>query len=104
MTITATDGSLTFGTPPADAAHNNDLPGHGVFPTYYYEIAFQFDAGDTAAIYNSEDDAGGQLDETGSGMFFAAFEIDVSDLGEGHVLHFDQIGRASCRERVCQYV
>src|SRR3546814_10664761 len=33
-----------------------------------------------------------------------AGHIDVIDLTAGRMHHLHQIGRASCRERVCQYV
>ena len=65
--IQATDAGLTYGTPPLDAAHNKDLPSHGIFPTYHHEISFQFDASDTTTTYNSQDDTGGVLfDENGT--------------------------------------
>ena len=87
--IQATDAGLTYGTPPLDAAHNKDLPSHGIFPTYHHEISFQFDASDTTTTYNSQDDTGGVLfDENGTGSFFAKLEINVGGL-IGQTLHFD---------------
>ena len=88
-TVQATDAEMEYGTPPIDAAHNTDLPGHGVYPTYYHEVSFQFNANDTTTSYNSEDDTGGILfDENGIGSFFVKLEIDATGL-YGETLHFD---------------
>ena len=88
-TVQATDSGLDYGAPPIDAAHNTNLPNHGIFPTYFHEVAFTFDGSDTTATYNAQDDAGGGLfDEAGSGTFFVKFEINVAGLA-GEVLHFD---------------
>src|SRR3546814_10723147 len=62
---------------------------------------------DLAGIEQAEDDEGadgeegGQLDQRleGDGQHHAAML-----LGRLHMAHAEQIGRASCRERVCQYV
>lgn len=37
-TVQATDAGMEYGTPPIEAAHNSDLPGHDVYPTYYHEV------------------------------------------------------------------
>lgn len=88
-TVQATDSGLDFGAPPIDAANNGNLPNHGVFPTYFHEIAFSFDGSDTTTTYNAQDDAGGGLfDPNGNGTYFVKFEINVAGLA-GEVLHFD---------------
>jgi hypothetical protein len=85
----ATDTGMIYGTPPLDAAFNSDLPGHGIYPTYYNEIALQFDANDTTTTYNSQDDTGGVVfDENGYGTFFVKLEVNVGGL-IGKSLHFD---------------
>ena len=87
-TVQATDSVLDYGAPPIDAASAN-LPSHGVYPTYYHELAFTFDGSDTTTTYNSQDDAGGGLfNESGSGTYFVKFEINVAGLA-GEQLHFD---------------
>ena len=84
-----TDTGMIYGTPPLDAAFNSDLPNHGIFPTYYHELALQFDANDTTTTYNSQDDTGGVLfDENGYGSFYVKFEVNVGGL-VGKSLHFD---------------
>lgn len=90
VTINATEADMTYGTPPTEGTHNPNLPGHGIYDSYYFELAFQFSAADTTTTYNSQDDAGGALfDVSGSGSFFVALEIDVSGLAPGRLLHFD---------------
>ena len=83
--IDANDASLHFGTPPVGADHT--LAGHGVFPTYYAEIAFRFDDDDTTTTYNSQDNPGGTL-TNGTGSYYATFEIDMAGI-LGYQLHFD---------------
>ena len=40
----AVTGDMEYGNPPVDiAAKNNDLPGHGVYDTYYWEYSFTLD-------------------------------------------------------------
>ena len=89
VTTQASDTGMTYGTPPLDAAFNKDLPDHGIYPTFFHEISFQFDANDTTTTYNSEGDTGGVMfDENGVGTFFVKFEINVGGL-VGKTLHFD---------------
>ncbi len=87
--VEATDSGMQYGTPPIDAAHNHDLPNHGIYPTYFHEVSFNFDPNDTTTSYNSQDDTGGILfDENGVGSFFVKFEISTGGL-IGETLHFD---------------
>lgn len=88
---------MSYGVPPLEAiltSDRGDLPTHSIFPTYYREFEFQFDSANRIATYNSEDRAksGGAINtaysETG-GMYFAAFNLDVSSLSPGYELHFD---------------
>ncbi len=89
VTTQASDTGMTYGTPPIDAAFNNDLPDHGIYPTFFHEISFKFDANDTTTTYNSENATGGVMfDENGVGTFFVKFEINVGGL-VGKTLHFD---------------
>ncbi len=87
-TVQATDTGLVYGTPPTEDA-NPDLGSHGHYPTYFHEVAFQFDANDTTTTYNSENDTGGvAFDENGYGTFFYKLEMNVGGL-VGKTLHFD---------------
>ena len=75
------------------------LQTHGIFPTFYKEFEFTFDSANTATEYNSQDTPGG-LDPTagldpatGSGLYYAAFDVDLSNLappdGDEWSIHFD---------------
>ena len=88
-TVEATDAGMQYRTPPIDAAHNHNLPDHGIYPTYFHEVSFNFDPNDTTTSYNSQDDTGGILfNENGVGSFFVKFEISTGGL-IGETLHFD---------------
>jgi hypothetical protein len=81
--------SLLSGTP-------NDLPPHGIFPTYYWEYKFTFGSTtvspyDVAELPGNPDDP----DTNGTGFYAVFFEFDVSDLLaiEGvDAVHFDFYG------------
>lgn len=72
---------MIWGTPPADF---EELSSHGVFDTYYIELAVSFDTANTVATYNTEDGTSG----SGS-MMFNDFSFNVNGLLEGYQLHFD---------------
>jgi len=88
-------GDMTYGTPPIDVvAQQFDLPSHGVYPTYYYEEAFQFSESNEISQYNTQERAinGGSIDltydSTGE-MYYVAFDIDRTGLDTNYNLHFD---------------
>ncbi|EMP54193.1 hypothetical protein MSNKSG1_17446 [Marinobacter santoriniensis NKSG1] len=59
---------------------------HGIFDTYFYELAFRFAGDPTIPSYNVQDgDAGPKKDE----LFKHVFQIDASALASGYGLHFD---------------
>jgi len=81
-----------YGTPPVDEAvkDNADLQSHGIFPTYYWEKSFNFDANNTVGAYNVQDNPGTFGESTSeSSLYYAAFNVDVSNLAEGYGIHFD---------------
>jgi len=84
-------GDMVYGNPPLDVLPDNkDLPSHGVYDTYYLELAFSFDPADTTCAYNVQDNAGGLV--TGCStedMLYAAFDFDISGLLADYELHFD---------------
>ncbi|WLQ13475.1 choice-of-anchor N protein [Hahella aquimaris] len=93
ITIDITD-DMTYGTPPIEAVTSStDLPSHGIYDTYYYEVDFSFDTGNKATPYNVQDDPDGFALYGGSGdyLYYNAFNFDVSGftgaIGSG--LHFD---------------
>jgi hypothetical protein len=83
---------LVFGTPPIEANlqfQAQDLPKHGVFPTYFMERQFTFDPLLTTLAYNSEDNPGGLSGNPAGTMFFRTFDFDTTTLAPGTFLHFD---------------
>ena len=81
--------NLVYGTPPIEsnlAFDSGDLSKHSIFPTYFAQVAFQFDSsvGNRVAAYNVEDGTGG----TGY-LYKKDFSIDVSGLAVGYSVHFD---------------
>jgi hypothetical protein len=87
---------MVYGTPPLEGLHDDehaadedpgDLPRHSIYPTYFREFDFYFLQSNTTTAYNSADDPGG-LDTSGTGSYYAAFDIAVSLPGP-YQLHFD---------------
>lgn len=87
--ILVTDG-MVWGTPPLDQAKNDDLSGHGAFPTYFKVFEFFFDnntvdAYDVEAFYTDPNYVG----PSEGYLYSKAFEVDVSGLVDGYEIHFD---------------
>jgi len=82
---------MFYGTPPVALLPDGDLPTHSVFPTYFIEISFNFDAADYSKVYNTQDDAGsGPMAYTsGDKMYYVPFAFDTRNLAAGYALHFD---------------
>jgi hypothetical protein len=81
---------MSYGVPPMEANlafDANDLSKHSIFPTYFREFGFTFSAFNTGLAYNTADDPGGLT--TGSGAYYAAFDVDSTGLAAGYNLHFD---------------
>jgi hypothetical protein len=98
--------ALTFSGPsPSDGKYgtptngSSNLPGHGVFDTYYWEYEFKFNPTEITPHQlvmpiNVAEDSGDPVPYTGSGNFFysAQFSYDVSALlamGGIDEIHFD---------------
>ena len=80
---------MTYGTPPLDATpltSEDDLPGHGQFPTYFSQFSFSFLAANTVTAYNVE--PGSDPDENGRTAYFADFLVTASLTGS-NAIHFD---------------
>ena len=93
---------MVYGEPPADQfLLDGDLPGHGAFPTYFYELGVDFIVGDTcgAAQYNVQETPG-DCDRSGTASYFYEINVDVSNLADGYGLHFD-LYNASVMVPVC---
>ena len=92
-TVNATSG-MTFGTPPIEGLtatfDGGDLAPHGIYPTYFREFAFTFSSSNTAGIYDTAVNPGGITSHLGgTGLLYAAFEVDRSLLSSPYQLHFD---------------
>lgn len=78
---------MTHGTPPVDSTYP-DLGSHGIYDTYYKAFSFQFNTANNSAIQNTQDSPGtGPV--AGTGMYFAAFSVNVAGLAVGYDVHFD---------------
>ncbi len=91
-------GDMIYGVPPIETLattvnavkDSGDLGTHSVFETYFREFSFQFGS-DQITPYNTQDraKAGDPIPTTGTGMYYAAFNVDISSLTEGYGIHFD---------------
>ena len=86
-------GSFTFLSPAISAVGgmtygNPGIPSHGVFDSYYTLYTFQFDEADQTAIYNSQVNPGAHF-TAGTGLYYAAFAVDATQLSDNYSLHFD---------------
>ncbi len=87
---------MTYGVAPLENIitlqgwDKGDLPKHSIFPTYFSEFGFQF-SGSQISQYNTADraESGGAIPSTGTGMYYAAFTVDTSNLDSDYVIHFD---------------
>lgn len=80
-------GLPLFGNPPLESVDKQDkhLAPHGVFDTYYYQLAFKFDPNSQTTLYNVEDGT----EKQGESLYKTVFSIDASGLSSGYGLHFD---------------
>ncbi len=74
------DPDLTYGNP--------GISPHGVFDSYYILYTFHFDEAVQTAIYNSQDNPGANF-TAGTGLYYAAFEVNTAQLSDAYSLHFD---------------
>ena len=89
-TIDVTSG-MVYGNPPVESnlAHDGqDLSTHDIFPTYFRETPFTFLDGQQTTAYNTQDNPGADF-TSGTGMYWIAFTLDLTNLAPGYALHFD---------------
>lgn len=79
---------MTFGNAPLSGF---DLGPHGIYDTYYIEVAVDFDPAFISGNYNTELNTGsGPIATTGTDdMFYDLFAIDKTLLSDDVQLHFD---------------
>lgn len=81
---------MVYGTAPIEGVNKCfDLPGHGIFPTYFTEFSFMLNPADTAAEYNVQNNPDGFSIDPNGMLRYAAFDLDVSGLLPDYALHFD---------------
>lgn len=88
-----TIADMVYGNPPIEdflEKDPHDLSSHGVFDTFFLEIAFQFSASQTTASVNVQDDPDHvPVSGSGNALYYKAFDIDVTGMLAGYNLHFD---------------
>ena len=105
-------GDMVYGSAPLENITSllipdpGDLPGHGIFETWYAQLAFQFSSSYTGTAFNAQDNAGDSPNTPGDGsMYIADFDFDVSGLEMGLIqeLHFDLYNSAvvTCTKYNC---
>lgn len=87
-------GSFIFnGTPQStpDMQYGNPgIPNHGVFDTYFMTYPFKFNSSNQVGEYNTQDNPGQFCDYLpGTGLYYAAFDFDTTDLSNDVTIHFD---------------
>jgi hypothetical protein len=93
---------MDYGAPPIEAAHNQNLPGHGIYDTYFSEFPFMFNPADQSQPYDTAETTG-IGPQPGTGMYYHAFDVDVTGLTPDHLIpphyriHFDLYNK----ETVC---
>ena len=84
--------NMVYGVAPIDAFAQSfdagDLGQHGVFPTWFAQFGFTFNASNTSAPYNTQLTPG-VGPSAGTGMYYAAFTVNTSLLDPNYVIHFD---------------
>jgi len=91
-------GDMVFGTPPLETvlteqgSDPGDLATHGIFETYFSEIAIAFVTTQTLTAYNSQDFPGTaetQIANSDGSAFYEKLAIDTTNLADGLNLHLD---------------
>ena len=86
---------MDFGVPPLEEfLANESLPTHGIFDTYYTQIAVDFVAGQQFNPYDvqpsaTNPDVDPDTLAAGSGMYYDMFTVDLAKLNPDYTLHFD---------------
>lgn len=99
--ISVTD-DMIYGNPPLEVLNPlvdpHDLAKHGIFPTYYAEVGFQFNPLNKADAYNVQDNPSGFVANPGGELYYSEFSIDISSLSTEHNLHFDLYNTAVAKK------
>lgn len=102
-TNVAVTADMVYGNPPLESVLSlqgsdpGDLADHGIYDTYFKQFSFKFSAADQASELNVVTGTGASafatsltgFDDTGTGMYFKAFTVDVGALSSIASMHFD---------------
>ena len=75
--------NMTFGTPPIETV-DGELASHGIFPTYFAELSFNFNGASTIDAYNVQDGSSAP-----GSLYLKTFAVDMSGVTDGFTVHFD---------------
>jgi len=93
--IVVVGGDMEYGTPPIDEFRPPDeVAKHGIFKTYFLEKEFTLDPAKRTDLYNSAEPpppgpGGPGPIVTDGDLWYQDFDVDVSGLASGYVLHID---------------
>ena len=83
---------------------SHDLASHSIFPTYFAETTFSFSALNPSGIFNTKYNPSSGP-QSGTGMYFAKFDIDVTNLDKEYAIHFDlyntKLIKCKHRDKAC---
>jgi hypothetical protein len=93
-TAYAVTDAMNYGVPPFEVDLNSDkgdLQTHGIFRTYFIQLPVEFSATNQITPYNTQDRAinGYSIPNSGSGMYYDTFSVNVSNLSDAYLIHFD---------------
>lgn len=91
--------SMNYGIPPVDNMVD-DLQKHSVFPTYFVEKTFSFGSSNQSGIFNTQDHPSFDP-QSGTGMYYKEFKIDVTNFDEKYAIHFDLYKVSPVTEEDC---
>jgi len=99
-------GDMTYGTPPLEEyLKSEDLPSHAIYITYFHEYPFTLASASTTALYDSQTDPGGPDPAITSGpLYYQEFEVDVSGLDSGYLMHFDFYTKLELEDTIDKFV
>jgi len=103
-TTVGVTSDMRYGTPPVEVnleKDPGDLAPHSIFPTYFTEYAFTFDSSNVTQEFNTQDNPGmDPTSLTGTAMYYHGFDVDVTNLNAGSVIHFDLYNTFEVQTRV----
>lgn len=94
QTVDVTD-DMVWGVPPVEQGggtqgfDSGDLAPHSIFPTYFTEFMFNFDANHRTNSYNTAEHTGTLTPNANGDAYYATFGVDTRLLDPRYIVHFD---------------